>query len=129
MQQRKIFTWRLFYLGLCCSLITGLYACNNQVNSGINLEKFKIGANVTPIQKISQKNQDTTIYIQGTVEKTAPLIKKKAYLINDSTGKIWVITNQRNLVIGEQVILKGDIRYKSIPLADQEYGEIYLEVK
>jgi hypothetical protein len=84
---------------------------------------------VTPIQKISQKNQDTTIYIQGTVEKTAPLIKKKAYQINDSTGKIWVITNQRNLVIGEQVILKGDVRYKSIPLADQEYGEIYLEVK
>lgn len=129
MQQRKIFTWRLFYLGLCCSLITGLYACNNQANSGINLQKFKIGANVTPIQKISKKNQDTTIYIQGTVEKTAPLIKKKAYQINDSTGKIWVITNQRNLVIGEQVILKGDIRYKSIPLADQEYGETYLEVK
>ncbi|MEY3401325.1 MAG: hypothetical protein AN487_10350 [Anabaena sp. CRKS33] len=133
MQQRKILTWRfhwrLFYLGLCCSLITGLYACNNKPNSGINLEKFKIGANVTPIQKISQKNQDTTIYIQGTVEKTAPLIKKKAYQINDSTGKIWVITNQRNLVIGEQVILKGDVRYKSIPLADQEYGEIYLEVK
>jgi hypothetical protein len=129
MQQRKIFTWRLFYLGLCCSLITGLYACNNQANSGITFEKFKIAANVTPIQKISQKNQDTTIYIQGTVEKTAPLIKKKAYQINDSTGKIWVITNQRNLVIGEQVILKGDVRYKSIPLADQEYGEIYLEVK
>ena len=78
MQQRKIFTWRLFYLGLCCSLITGLYACNNQANSGITFEKFKIAANVTPIQKISQKNQDTTIYIQGKVEKTAPLIKKKS---------------------------------------------------
>ena len=128
MQQRKIFTWRLFYQGLCCSVITGLYACNNQANSGITFEKFKIAANVTPIQKISQKNQDTTIYIQGTVEKTAPLIKKKAYQINDSTGKIWVITNQRNLVIGEQVILKGNVKYKSIPLDGKEYGEIYLEV-
>jgi hypothetical protein len=133
MQQRKILTWRfhwrLFYLGLCCSLITGLYACNNQANSGITFEKFKIGANVTQIQKISPKNQDTTIYIQGRVEKTAPLIKKKAYQISDSTGKIWVITNQRNLGIGEQVILKGDVRYKSIPLDGKEYGEIYLEVK
>ncbi|MDB9536645.1 hypothetical protein PN451_12550 [Dolichospermum planctonicum CS-1226] len=129
MQQRKIFTWRLFYLGLCCSLITGLYACNNQANSGITFQKFKIAANVTPIQKISQKNQDTTIYIQGRVEKTAPLIKKKAYQISDSTGKIWVITNQRNLVIGEQVILKGNVKYKSIPLEGKEYGEIYLEVK
>lgn len=129
MQQRKIFTWRLFYQGLCCSVITGLYACNNQANSGITFEKFKIAANVTPIQKISQKNQDTTIYIQGTVEKTAPLIKKIAYQINDSTGKIWVITNQRNLGIGEQVIFKGNVKYKSIPLDGKEYGEIYLEVK
>ena len=129
MQQRKIFTWRLFYLGLCCSLITGIYACDNQANSGINPENFNIGANVTQIQKISRKDDNTTIYIQGKVEKTAPLIKKKAYQINDSTGKIWVITNQRNLGIGEQVILKGDIQYKSIPLDGKEYGEIYLEVK
>ncbi|MDB9459794.1 hypothetical protein PN480_02805 [Dolichospermum circinale CS-1225] len=129
MQQRKILTWRLFYLGLCCSLITGIYACNNQVNSGINLEKFKIGANVTPIQKISQKNQDTTIYIQGTVEKTAPLIKKKAYQINDSTGKIWIITNQGNFRVGENVVLKGNVQYKKISLAGKEYGGIYLEVK
>ncbi len=129
MKQQKISTWRLFYLGLCCSLVTGLYACNNKPNSGINLENFKIGVKVIPIQKISKKNQDTTIYIQGTVEKTAPLIKKKAYQINDSTGKIWVITNQRNLGIGEQVILKGNVRYKSIPLDGQEYGEIYLEEK
>ena len=129
MQQRKIFTWRLFYQGLCCSVITGLYACNNQANSGINLENFNIGANVTQIQKISRKDDNTTIYIQGKVEKTAPLIKKKAYQISDSTGKIWVITNQRNLGIGEQVIFKGNVKYKSIPLDGKEYGEIYLEVK
>ena len=69
-------------------------------------------ANVTQIQKITQKNQDTTVYIQGKVEKIAPLIKKKAYEINDSTGKIWVITNQGNFSIGEQVVLKGNVQYK-----------------
>jgi peptide subunit release factor RF-3 len=84
---------------------------------------------VTPIQKITPQNKDTTVYIQGKVEKTAPLIQRKAYQINDSTGKIWVVTNQGNFQIGEQVVLKGNVQYQSIPLAGQEYGEIYLEEK
>ncbi|MFO5528218.1 MAG: hypothetical protein ACLBM1_10380 [Cuspidothrix sp.] len=124
MQQRKIFT-----VGLFCILITGLYACGQEGKSGINLQNLTIGANVTPIQKITPQNKDTTVYIQGKVEKTAPLIKQKAYQINDSTGKIWVITNQGNFQIGEQVVLKGNVQYQSIPLAGQEYGEIYLEEK
>jgi hypothetical protein len=124
MQQRKIFT-----VGLFCILITGLYACGQEGKSGINLQNLTIGANVTPIQKITPQNKDTTVYIQGKVEKTAPLIQRKAYQINDSTGKIWVITNQGNFQIGEQVVLKGNVQYQSIPLAGQEYGEIYLEEK
>jgi len=124
MQQAKIFT-----LGLSFSLITGLSACGKGGNSGINFKNFNIGANVTQIQKITQQNKDTTVYIQGKVEKTAPLIKQKAYQINDSTGKIWVITNQGNFQVGEQVVLKGNVQYKSVPLAGKEYGEVYLEEK
>ena len=124
MQPRKIFT-----VGLFCILITGLYACGQEGKSGINLQNLTIGANVTPIQKITPQNKDTTVYIQGKVEKTAPLIQRKAYQINDSTGKIWVVTNQGNFQIGEQVVLKGNVQYQSIPLAGQEYGEIYLEEK
>jgi hypothetical protein len=124
MQQGKIFT-----VGLFCILITGLYACGQEGKFGINLQNLTIGANVTPIQKITPQNKDTTVYIQGKVEKTAPLIQRKAYQINDSTGKIWVVTNQGNFQIGEQVVLKGNVQYQSIPLAGQEYGEIYLEEK
>ncbi len=124
MEQRKIFT-----VGLFSILITGLYACGQEGKSGINLPNLTIGTNVTPIQKITPQNQDSTVYIQGKVEKTAPLIQRKAYQINDSSGKIWVITNQVNFQIGEQVVLKGNVQYQSIPLAGQEYGEIYLEEK
>ena len=63
------------------------------------------------------------------MEKTAPLINQKAYQINDSTGKIWVLTNQGNFQVGEQVILQGNVQYQSIPVAGQEYGEVYLEEK
>ena len=124
MQSAKIFT-----VGLSFSLVTGLYACGKQVNPGINLKNFHIGANVTQIQKITPKNRDTTVYIQGKVEKAAPLIKKKAYQINDSTGKIWVITNQGNFQVGEQVVLRGNVQYQSVPLSGKEYGEVYLEEK
>lgn len=123
MEQRKIFT-----VGLFSILITGLYACGQEGKSGINLP-LTIGTNVTPIQKITPQNQDSTVYIQGKVEKTAPLIQRKAYQISDSSGKIWVITNQVNFQIGEQVVLKGNVQYQSIPLAGKEYGEIYLEEK
>ncbi|MBO1051612.1 MAG: hypothetical protein HEQ29_20585 [Dolichospermum sp. LBC05a] len=129
MQQTKISTRGLLYLGLSFSLLTGLYACGKEGNSRINLENLNIGVNVTQIQKVTKQNQDTTVYIQGKIEKIAPLIQKKAYQINDSTGKIWIITNQGNFQVGEQVVLKGNVQYKSVPLAGKEYGEIYLEEK
>jgi hypothetical protein len=129
MSQAKVASVRLFQWGLSFSLIMGLYACGKERNSGISLKNFHIGANVTPIQKITRKNQDTTVYIQGKVEKTAPLIQKKAYQIHDATGKIWFITNQGNFQVGEEVVLKGNVHYKSVPLAGKEYGEIYLEEK
>lgn len=55
----------LFHLGLSFSLVTGLYACSNGQNSGINLKNLNIGANVTQIQKITQQNKDTTVYIRN----------------------------------------------------------------
>ncbi|GAB1543402.1 hypothetical protein NUACC21_60760 [Scytonema sp. NUACC21] len=87
-----------------------------------------IGTNITPIREIKPpREDDVTVYIQGQVEKKVPLLKQQAYQIKDSTGKMWVITNQTGLKEGDTVAIKGKIRYKSIPLAGKEYGEVYLE--
>jgi hypothetical protein len=116
----------VFHLGLTYFLIAGLISCGNFSFSGINA----IGANVTPIRELrSQPDSNTTVYIQGKVEKIAPLLKKQAYLVKDETGKIWAITNQTNLQVGDQVVIKGQIRYRSIPIAGKEYGEVYIEEK
>ncbi|WP_016952907.1 hypothetical protein [Anabaena sp. PCC 7108] len=124
-QQAKIDSLRFFHLLLALMLVSELYGCSNSSNSGSNLI---FSANATPIGKIKPTSDNqATVYIQGKVEKEAPLIKQKAYQINDSTGKIWVVTHQNNLKMGQQVIFKGKVRYQSIPLADQEYGEVYLE--
>ncbi len=107
-----------------CFLILGLCSCT----CGCNANKFTLSANVTPIRNIKpDSNNQITVYVQGKVEKYAPLIKKWVYQINDSTGKIWVVTNQINLKEGEQVVFKAKVHYQSIPLAGKEFGEVYLE--
>jgi hypothetical protein len=117
-----------YRLGLSFFLIGGLCSCGNLTSPSLSGNGLKIGTNVTPIGKIKPKQDNQAIvYIQGQVEKQAPMIKQWAYQINDSTGKIWVVTNQKNLGEGSQVVIKGKVRYRSIPLAGKELGEVYLE--
>ncbi|MBE8992355.1 hypothetical protein [Nostoc sp. LEGE 12450] len=117
-----------YRLGLIFLLVVGLCSCGSLTPSGLNGINFQIGSNVTPIREIKPKQDNqATVYIQGQVEKQAPLMKQWAYQINDSTGKIWVVTNQKNLAKGAQVVIKGKIRYQSIPLGGKELGEVYLE--
>jgi hypothetical protein len=117
-----------YRLGLIFLLVVGLCSCSSLTSSGLKGTNFKIGTNVTPIREIKpQKDNKATVYIQGKVEKKAPLMKQWAYKISDSTGQIWVVTNQKNLDEGAQVVIKGKIRYRSIPLAGKELGEVYLE--
>ncbi|SRR5579883_730999 len=112
-------------LGLTFFLSVGLSSCGNLSLYGMNT----IGVNVTPIRELKQQSQqdhNATVYIRGKVERQVPLLQKRAYQINDSTGKIWVITHQTGLQVGDQVMIKGQISYQSIPLGGKEYGEVYL---
>lgn len=128
MKQAQLSSFRLFHQGLVLFLVMGLCSCGNGKPTELNLNNLRIGANVTPIREIKPvQDNKTTVYIQGKVEKQAPLVKQQAYQIADSTGKIWVVTNQTNLQVGQDAVFKGKIKYKSIPLAGQEYGEVYLE--
>ncbi len=116
-------------LGFTLLLVVGLFGCGYLTTPGLQASNLSFGSNVTPIRSIKpeQEQQDTTVYVQGKVETQVPLLNQWAYQINDSTGKIWVVTNQPNLQEGQQVVIKGKVRYKSIPLANQEFGEIYIE--
>ena len=127
-QQIQRTSLKSFHQVLAFFLVVGLCSCANGKSGEMNLQNLRIGANVTPIQEIkpAQDNQ-ATVYIQGKIEKHAPLLKQQAYQIADASGKIWVVTNQSNLKVGQEVVLKGKVRYKSIPLAGQEFGEVYLE--
>ncbi|MDR9893786.1 hypothetical protein G7B40_004255 [Aetokthonos hydrillicola Thurmond2011] len=114
----------LLRFGLTFFLLAQIVSCGNLGKYGMNT----IGVNVTPIKELKQQPKDNpTLYIQGKVERQVPLLQQQAYQINDSTGKIWVLTHQTNLKPGDQVVFKGQLRYQSILLAGKEYGDAYLE--
>ncbi|MBD2354269.1 hypothetical protein H6G41_06445 [Tolypothrix sp. FACHB-123] len=117
-----------YRLALLLLLVWGLCSCGNVSQPGFNIGNFHIGSNITPIGKIQPAQADkATVYIQGKVERQVPLLQRWAYQIDDSTGKIWVVTSQNNLAKGAEVVIKGKVKYQSIPLAGKELGEIYIE--
>jgi hypothetical protein len=114
--------------GIILLLVFGLASCSSLPIPSLKAGSLNIGSNVTQIAEIKpDTDEQTTVYIQGKVERQVPLLERWAYQINDSTGKIWVISRQSDLNEGDHVVFKGKVRYKSIPLADQEFGEVYIE--
>lgn len=126
LNRRSMISYRL---GFSLLLVIGLFGCGYLTTPGLQASNLSFGSNVTPIRSIKpeQEQQAITVYVQGTVESQVPLVNRWAYQVNDSTGKIWVVTNQPNLQAGQRVVIKGKVRYKSIPLANQEFGEVYIE--
>lgn len=123
---KKNFPKLIVRLGLAPLLISGLLSCSNVSQYGMNA----IGVNVTSISELKPQKDDKNapVYVQGKVERKVPLLsEKQMYQINDSTGKIWVLTNQKGWKVGEKVVVKAIPQYQSIPMAGTDLGEVYLQ--
>lgn len=111
-------------LGLSLFLFISLTSCSkfNLLSMGTN------SVNVTPIAEVKKQPKDTMLYIQGEIEKQVPLLlSHHAYEIKDATGKIWVVTNQTNLQVGQEAVIKGKIKYMEIPSVGTNYHEAYIK--
>ncbi|XZO02017.1 MAG: DNA-binding protein [Microcoleus sp.] len=94
------------------------------------MSKFNFGFNVSKISAIQEKRQvDTEVYLQGKVENRAPFVGNAAYQLQDASGSIWVLTKQALPQLGDEIMLKGQVRYKSIKLKGlaEDLGEVYIE--
>lgn len=123
---------KVVYLLPFCFLLfgAGLVGCSNSGFLGLgslNLSGF--GGNITKIGDIQQNPNDAnaTVYLQGEVTTRAPFLKNGAYRLKDATGAIWVITNQTPPTIGDELLIKGQVQFQSIPLGGQELGEVYVQ--
>lgn len=82
----------------------------------------------TEIGKLQKTaTQDAQVYVRGRVGDRVPLVEGAVYELQDSTGKIWVLTKGEAPPDGQEVVVQGTLRFKSIVLNDQEQGSVYLE--
>ena len=103
-------------------LLAGLLSC-----SALSQASFKLGLEkITPIHDLKPQNHNAIVYLQGKVVKQVPLLGQRVYQLQD-TSTIWVLTNQTTPQPGDQVLLKAQVLYQSIPLAGKEFGEVYVE--
>ncbi|MEL6930029.1 MAG: hypothetical protein AAFO95_15510 [Cyanobacteria bacterium J06600_6] len=90
------------------------------------LSLFGCQASPTLVEDIAAKKVGKTISLQGKVVHVAPFLGNSAYQLEDSTGKIWVVTTQDPPQLARQVEIKGKIKYQSLPFDDRELGDFYL---
>ena len=108
-------------------LVGGLSGCGSlaQATNGIN---FGLGNNIANISDAKSSQQQGIVNLQGQVTDIVPLMEPwQAYQLQDASGTVWVITSQPGLSKADRVLIKGNLRYQSIPLDRQELGDFYIE--
>ncbi len=98
-------------------LLTGLLAC----------EPVTFQKGLTQISDLEPDEiKDNEIYLKGEVTQLAKFLDGGAYEIQDKTGNIWVITENALPEEGEQVLIRAQVKYESIPVGQLELGEAYV---
>lgn len=110
--------------------LAGLVGCGSIPQASMNNLNLSFGSNVVNIGEIKpESDSESSIYLQGKVTKQVPLVDWRVYQLQDSTGAIWVLTEETDWQLGDQLLIQGEIHYQSIPIANQEFGEIYVKVQ
>jgi hypothetical protein len=90
-----------------------------------------VGCGVSTVKEIQTNPQrnwfNSTVYLRGQVSDRAPLINAQVYQLEDSTGKIWVLTDKTTPKKGDSVYIRGTVRFEKIPMEGQDFGEAYIE--
>ncbi len=81
---------------------------------------------ITPIAEVSQ-NQQSTVYLEGTVERQLPLVSQGLYELVDESGAIWVLSSETPPAVGTSIAIRATIQYEQILLQGQDIGQHYAE--
>lgn len=79
---------------------------------------------VGELQQLSSQTEE--VYLKGQVGQVVNLLDESAYQLQDSTGKVWVITEDSLPQPGDEILIKGQLRYESIPVEQLELGEVFV---
>lgn len=82
-------------------------------------------SSIADLQQPEGKNPN--VYLKGKVGDRVPILQGTVYELQDATGKVWVLTQAPAPQAGDEVTVKGVVRFKSIVLDGKEQGSIYVE--
>jgi len=86
-----------------------------------------LGVSVTPLERLSEESLGSEVTVEGVVGDRAPLLDGGAYLLQDETGNIWVISDDGVPEAGESLRVQGTLEQREILINQQDYGERYLQ--
>lgn len=90
-------------------------------------QMFPLSLGATPIKTVKLEwSHYPTVQIQGRIVERVRLLDSWVYAVQDSTGKIWVLTDQLAPQLGERVRLRGKVRYQAVTVGSQDLGEAYI---
>ncbi|PSO77882.1 MAG: hypothetical protein BRC40_01290 [Cyanobacteria bacterium QH_8_48_120] len=108
---------RVFRVGILLLLVGILTGCSQ---SGITLSNRE-NIDFTAIEELQQSERgDKIIYLRGKVSSRASFLDSGAYYLQDTTGQIWVLTEESLPQEGDKVVVQGEVKYQSIPIGAGE---------
>ena len=100
-------------------------ALSQQQNSPLSIV-VKQEVSVAAIASLLTQAPGSSIHINGKVSQSAPFLDGGAYEIQDSTGKIWVITQQSLPKAGTEVLILGKLNFHDLRLGANDFGEVFV---
>ncbi|MBM0743662.1 hypothetical protein JOY44_18915 [Phormidium sp. CLA17] len=118
---------RWISLGLLITLVS----CGGQAaseSSGTISTSGIVSPKTTSIQEVQKTaDRNSVVTVKGVVGDRVPILDGTVYEVQDATGKIWILTKKQPPAPGQEAVITGNIRFKSIPLNGQEQGSVYVE--
>lgn len=109
-------------------LLMGLWGCDRTPPLNLKMSLIPVHSEIIPIQEISTpSSRPSTVHLQGKVTKQVPLLDAQVYELEDTSGKILVLTQQGMPPLGAELTIEGRLQFKSIPIEGQELGSSYVE--
>ena len=112
--------------GIVPVLLVGLVCYQFLTSWGIAIPLINARYPSTIAKLPTLSKRRSLVYVQGTVTKLAPFLDAGAYQLEDETGKIWVFTQQPLPNEGDEILIRGKLRYESIFHSGEDWGEYYL---
>ena len=129
----KLRVFRVGILLLLVGILTGCSQSGITLSNRENIDTLSNRENIdfTAIEELQQSERgDKIIYLRGKVSSRASFLDSGAYYLQDTTGQIWVLTEESLPQEGDKVVVQGEVKYQSIPIDEQNMGEVYVrEIK